>query len=243
MGSTAQSAESFWASIDVAGAPDDVVGLGDDLRPDTLLAAYRHGCFPWPAPDWPSVPWCSPQHRGVLPVDRRHVSRTLRAALRRSGWITTVDVAFVEVVRHCADRPTTWITAAMADGYRALHEAGHAHSVEVWAADRLIGGIYGVLTGGVFSGESMFHLETGASKAALVDLADRLDRAGGSLLDCQAPTEHLRRMGAVVIRRSDYLRLLGQLRDLPVRLDPAPLPAARLAEPAGYPVGGHRPAR
>ncbi len=121
----------------------------------------------------------------------------------------------------------------MAAGYAALHRAGDAHSVEVWDDEELVGGIYGVLTGGVFSGESMFHSRTDASKAALLDLADRLARAGVRLLDCQQPTAHLGRMGAVVLPRDDYLRLLRQVRDQPVTLDPSRLLVARLVRPAG----------
>lgn len=230
---SATAAERVWAAIDVAGAARDVVALGDDLRPATLLAAYRHGCFPWPAPGWPTIPWCSPHIRAVLPTDQPHISHSFRTTLRRAGWTTTLDLAFDEVLRHCAARLSTWITPAMMAGYGGLHRAGAAHSLEVWAGDRLVGGIYGVLTGGVFSGESMFHLETDASKAALVDLADRLAGAGVVLLDCQQPTEHLRRMGSVEMARGDYLDLLSQLRDLPVRLDPSRLPVARLEPPSG----------
>ncbi|MEP6463156.1 MAG: leucyl/phenylalanyl-tRNA--protein transferase [Frankiaceae bacterium] len=208
---------------------DDVIALGDDVRPATLFAAYRHGCFPWPAPGWPSIPWCSPLARAVLPAADPHVSRSLRTTLRQSGWTTTVDVAFDDVVRRCAARPSTWITSAMASGYSALHRAAHAHSVEVWEDDRLIGGLYGVLTGGVFSGESMFHRVSDASKVALVDLAARFAAAGGALLDCQQPTDHLRRMGAVVLPRPEYLHLLRGLRDQPVTLDRERLPVARLA--------------
>ena len=224
-----EAAERFWAAIDVDRVPEDVVAVGDDLRPETLLAAYRHGCFPWPAPGWSAVPWCSPRIRAVLPLHAMHISRTLRRTLRRTGWTTTLNGAFDDVVRHCADRRSTWITPEMAAGYGALHRAGHAHSVEVWSRNALVGGIYGVLTGGVFSGESMFHLQSDASKAALVDLADRLAGAGVSLLDCQQPTEHLQRMGSVVVSRNDYLHLLRRLRDSPVALEPGRLPVTRLA--------------
>jgi leucyl/phenylalanyl-tRNA---protein transferase len=234
------AAERFWAAIDVAGAPRDVIAVGNDLRPATLLAAYRHGCFPWPTPGWPSVPWSSPHVRAVLPANQPHVSRSLRATLRRCGWTTTLDMAFADVVAHCAARRPTWITPAMAAGYGGLHRKGHAHSVEVWAGDRLVGGIYGVLTGGVFSGESMFHDETDASKAALVDLAERFAAAGGILVDCQQPTDHLRRMGSVVLGRKDYLGALRDLRDLPITLEAARLPAARLAAVSSPADGGAR---
>lgn len=236
--SSSAAAERFWAAFDVAGAPNDVIAFGDDLEPATLLAAYRHGCFPWPAPDWPAVPWCSPQLRAVLPVEQPRISRSLRTTLRRCGWDSTMNLAFDDVVQHCAARPSTWITPAMAAGYGELHRAGSAHSLEVWAGNRLVGGIYGVLTGGIFSGESMFHEETNASKVALVDLAERLARAGVRVLDCQQPTDHLSRMGAVGISRSDYLHLLHRLRDLPVTLDRTRLPVSRLASasPAGSPA-------
>lgn len=226
---TVSRAEDFWASLDVAGAPEDVIAMGDDLAPATLLAAYRHGCFPWPAEGWPAVPWCSPDPRGVLPLAGLHVSRSLRATLRRCGWTATLDAAFDDIVAGCADRPATWITAAMRAAYADLHRAGHAHSVEVWSArGRLVGGVYGVLTGGIFSGESMFSLEAAASKVALVDLVDRLSRGGGVLLDCQQPTGHLLTLGAVGMTRSDYLGLLRKVRDRPVTLDCTPRPVAEL---------------
>lgn len=225
-------AERFWSGVDVAAAPDDVVALGDDLAPSTLYSAYRHGCFPWPAPGWPSVPWFSPRIRAVLPVDRRHISRSLRATLRHSGWTTTLDRSFEEVVAGCAARPSTWITPAVAAAYQRLHRIGWAHSLEVWAGESLVGGIYGVLTGGVFSAESMFHVDSDASKAALADLTERLDRAGGRLVDCQQSTDHLRRMGSIELPRGQYLALLYELRDLPIALDPARLGVARLAPPA-----------
>lgn len=222
----------FWNTIDVAGTTGEVIALGDDLSPGTLLDAYRHGCFPWPGSGWPAIPWCSPDPRAVLPPGRLHVSRSLRARLRTCGWHTTVDTAFDDVVAGCADRPETWITPAMRTSYGALHREGHAHSIEVWTADgRLAGGLYGVHTGGIFSGESMFHAQSDAAKIALVDLVARLRTGGGVLLDCQQPTEHLRRMGQVVVRRADYLALLLDVRDRPVRLPRERLPVARLVQP------------
>jgi len=235
MGGPAQ----FFASLDVASAPRALVALGGTLEPDTLVAAYRAGCFPWPStgPHERSlerqarrlvragavplldgedglVPWCSPQPRAVLLLDDLIVSRSLRQTLRRSGWTATVDAAFDDVVSGCADRAEgTWITARMLDGYRALHRAGGAHSVEVWDGDELIGGLYGVLTGSVFSGESMFHRRSDASKVALVELCARLREGGGKLIDTQQPTEHLASLGQVQVDRSDYLRLLAALRD------------------------------
>jgi leucyl/phenylalanyl-tRNA--protein transferase len=249
-------AEQF-EGIDVAGAPRTLVALGGTLDPPTLVAAYRAGCFPWPSsesesasldraarrlvrrgvlPHWPgedpTTPWCSPDPRAVLLADSVVVSRSLRQTLRGSGWHTTVDAAFDEVVAGCAapapGREDTWITTRMRTAYSALHRAGGAHSVEVWDGDRLVGGLYGVLTGRVFSGESMFHLVPDASKVAVVDLCDRLLRAGVVLIDTQQPTAHMASMGQVVVHREDYLSTLMALRDNPAQLGRARLPVARL---------------
>lgn len=248
--------EERFADLDVAGAPRALVALGGTLDAPTLRAAYRVGCFPWPStgryerslerqarrlvrsgavPLLPGddglVPWCSPDPRAVLLADRVVVSRSLRRTLRRSGWTTTVDRAFDHVLAGCADRGAegTWITPRMREGYRALHRAGGAHSVEVWDGDRLVGGLYGVLTGRVFSGESMFHVETDASKVALVELCDRLLEAGVVLVDTQQPTEHLASMGGVVVHREEYLAVLAQLRDDVVELETDRREVARLA--------------
>jgi leucyl/phenylalanyl-tRNA--protein transferase len=222
-----------------------------------LVAAYRAGCFPWPSgepeesldraarrlvrrgdvPLWPGddphVPWCSPDPRAVLLADRVVRSRSLRRSLRRSGWETTMDVAFDEVVAGCAapapGRESTWITDRMRSAYSSLHRAGGAHSLEVWHGDRLVGGLYGVLTGAVFSGESMFHLAPDASKVAVVDLCQRLLAAGVVLIDTQQPTEHMASLGQVVVHRAEYLSVLQRLRDEQVRLDTQRLPVARLA--------------
>jgi leucyl/phenylalanyl-tRNA--protein transferase len=247
----------LFESIDVAGAPRSLLAVGGTLEPEMLRAAYRSGCFPWPASDeersmeravrrlvrrgsvpaWPGsdelVPWCSPDPRAVLLADRVRLSRSLRATLRRSGWETTLDVAFDEVMAGCAapapGREGTWITGRMRAAYSALHREGNAHSVEVWDGDRLVGGLYGVLTGRVFSGESMFHVVRDASKVALVDLCDRLLAAGVVLIDTQQPTDHMASMGQVVVRREEYLSVLSILRDQVVDLDPRRLPVSRLA--------------
>lgn len=197
---------------------DGVVGVGADLRPATLVEAYRHGVFPWPHEGMP-LPWFSPDPRAVIWVDRPHVSRSLRRTLRRSGWTTTMDRAFRDVVAACSeDRDDgTWITPEMAAAYGGLHERGWAHSLEVWDGDALVGGIYGVLVGGVFTGESMFHRVSDASKVGLVDLCARLEEAGGSWLDAQLPTEHLASMGAETWPRAVFLRRLASVRDEPVR--------------------------
>jgi leucyl/phenylalanyl-tRNA---protein transferase len=212
---------------------EGLVGIGADLEPATLLDAYRQGIFPWPHPGAP-LPWFSPDPRGVIPLDGVRCARSLRARLRRSGWETTVDRAFPAVIAACADRPGsvreggTWITGPMRSAYRRLHDLGHAHSLEVWSGGELVGGLYGVAVGGVFTGESMFHLATDASKAALVDLAARLTEAGGSLIDVQMVTPHLASLGAVDMPRDDFLDLLARVRDQRVRLATDRLPVARL---------------
>jgi leucyl/phenylalanyl-tRNA--protein transferase len=245
----------LFESLDVAGAPRALVALGGTLDPPTLIAAYRAGCFPWPStgrheralerqarrlvrtgqvPLLPGrdglVPWCSPEPRAVLLADQLVVSRSLRRTLRRSGWTTTVDAAFDDVLAGCADRGSegTWITDRMAEGYAELHRAGGAHSVEVWDGDRLVGGLYGVLTGRVFSGESMFHVETDASKVALVDLCDRMLEVGVALIDTQQPTEHLAAMGQLLVHRHEYLQVLARLRDDAVVLPTDRRPVDRL---------------
>jgi leucyl/phenylalanyl-tRNA--protein transferase len=181
------------------------------------------------------VPWFCPPQRGVLPLDRIRVSRSLARTLRRCGFETTLDEAFEAVVARCreprAGESGTWISEDLAGAYADLHRLGHAHSVEVWDADRLVGGIYGVLVGGVFCGESMFHRATDASKVALLDLAARLIEARAGLLEVQHATPHLRSLGAIEIPREVYLGLLRELREDSVRLLCDRLPVSRLSEP------------
>lgn len=209
----------------------DVLGAGADLEAPTLVHAYRSGIFPWPHPDVP-LPWFSPDPRGVVPVDEVRVSRSLRQRLRRSGWTSTMDEDLPGVIAGCAERGTaegTWIDAAMAAAYRRLGRLGWAHSVEVWDGDRLVGGLYGVLVGGVFTGESMFHRAADASKVALVDLASRLAEAGGRLIDVQVVTDHLATLGARPVERETFRRQLAAERDRRVRPVIERLPVARLA--------------
>jgi leucyl/phenylalanyl-tRNA---protein transferase len=224
---------SSWLLPDPAHADvDGVVGVGADLAPGTLVDAYRRGIFPWPHPGVP-MPWFSPDPRGVVFPDQVRISRSMRRRLRTCGWTTTVDVAFRAVVSGCAedrgDGQGSWITTPMARAYARLHELGWAHSVEVWDGDRLVGGLYGVQIGGVFTGESMFHRETDGSKVALIDLVDRFAAAGGHLLDAQLTTGHLESLGAVDVPRPVFLDLLTSVRHLDVRLPTDRRPVARLA--------------
>jgi leucyl/phenylalanyl-tRNA--protein transferase len=211
--------------------PSDLVGFGADLRPETLVDAYRRGIFPWPH-ERTSLPWFSPDPRAVILRRGVHVSRSLARRLRSSAWETTVDVDFAGVVEACAVRPSdegTWITPAMVDAYECLYRLGWAHSLEVWEGCELVGGIYGVRVGACFTGESMFHRRTDASKVALVDLCRRWEEAGGILVDVQLPTEHLARMGAVEVERARFLAQLAEVRDRTVGMRIDRLRVSRLA--------------
>lgn len=202
--------------------PGDVVAVGDDLRVETLRDAYRHGIFPWPHEHLP-LPWFSPQLRTVIFFDRMHVGRTLRKAAARTSFRFTIDESFEEVIAGCAeaerpDQDGTWIGPEIVDAYLALHEAGDAHSVEVWDGEELVGGLYGVDSGGVFTGESMFHRKSDASKLALLFLIDHLQARGATWLDCQVMTPHMSALGASEIARSRFLDLLAAAQAKGLRL-------------------------
>lgn len=188
-------------------AEGDVVAVGGDLEPGTILQAYRRGMFPMNLPDG-HLGWWSPVDRAIIPLHELKVSRSLRQSTRR--YFVSVDEDFDAVIEGCAeaDRPNGWITEEIVDAYTELHRLGWAHSVEVWDVDReLVGGLYGVAIGGLFAGESMFHLARDASKVALVHLVVVMNQ-GGRLLDVQWQTPHLESLGAVVIGRDEYLRRL-----------------------------------
>lgn len=251
-----QTAAAFFEQLDVADAPRELVALGGRLEVDTLTAAYRAGCFPWPAtgeyeasldkdarrlvrrgeiPLLPGtdlsgilMPWMSPHPRPVLLPDRVAVNRSLRKRLRHCRWETTMDQAFDDVMAGCADRDSTWIMPAMHAAYGALHRAGVAHSLEVWSGKRLVGGLYGVLIGRVFSGESMFYREPDASKAAVVDLCQRSVEARVVLIDTQDESDHMARLGQVMLHRSDYLDVVHHFRDEQIGLMGDRRPVARL---------------
>lgn len=196
-------------SADQAG-DEEVAGVGADLEPGTLLAAYRSGLFPMRLGRDGLIGWWSPDPRGVIPLDGLRVSRSLRRSCRK--FETTVDRAFEDVMRGCADlrRPGGWIDESFVEAYARLHELGWAHSVESWNVEgHLAGGVYGVAIGGLFAAESMFHRETDAGKVALVGLVDWLHSRGAKLLDVQWVTPHLESLGAVEIPRARYLELLA----------------------------------
>ena len=195
-------------------ARGDVVAVGDDLRVETLRDAYRHGIFPWPHEELP-LPWFSPRRRTVIVFDELHVGRTLRRSMAKSSYQFTIDRAFGDVIQGCASTPRaddagTWIGPEIIAAYTRLHRAGDAHSVEVWDRDALVGGLYGVDAGGVFTGESMFHRVANGSKLALVHLIEHLRGRGASWLDCQVMTPHMRALGAREIARGEFLDRLAQ---------------------------------
>ncbi len=189
--------------------PEGLLALGGDLSPDRLLAAYKRGIFPWYEPGGPIL-WWSPDPRIVLFPSELHISKRLARTIRQGRFQTRYDTAFPQVIRACAEtyRPGqdgTWLTPEMQDAYIRLHELGHAHCMETWLEDRLVGGIYGVKLGRIFFGESMFHHETDASKVALVALVGQLQGEGVTLIDCQVTNGHLQRLGGREIPRSEFI--------------------------------------
>jgi leucyl/phenylalanyl-tRNA--protein transferase len=193
--------------------PEGLLAIGGDLSADRLLAAYRHGVFPWYEAGGPIL-WWSPDPRFVLFPSELRVSRRLRRTLRSDRFEIRHDTAFAQVIRACAETPRdhedgTWITTEMQAAYIRLHTLGHAHCMEAWRDGVLVGGVYGVQVGCCFCGESMFHTETDASKAALVALVERLEAEGVVLIDCQVKSEHLLRLGAREIPRDEFLMHLS----------------------------------
>jgi leucyl/phenylalanyl-tRNA--protein transferase len=197
--------------------PEGLVAVGGSLDPDLLLDAYRSGIFPWSSD--PAITWWSPDPRAIFDLDNYHPHRSVSRTVRRCGWRFAVDRDFASVMRRCAERtperPATWITDDFVSSYAELHRRGHAHSVEVYEGDELVGGLYGVTIGGFFGGESMFHRRTDASKAAVAYLVTCLRAGGFTLLDAQMPTPHLARLGAVNVPRAEYLARLRRALALP----------------------------
>ncbi|MFP4227569.1 MAG: leucyl/phenylalanyl-tRNA--protein transferase [Salinivenus sp.] len=180
------------------------------LTPDLLIRAYASGVFPMGDDRTGTINWYAPDPRAHLPLDDVHVPHNLRRRVRRREFSVTSDAAFEAVIRACADRERTWITAPFIRAYTALHEQGAAHSVECWQDGDLAGGLYGVALGGAFFGESMFFRVSHASKVALIHLTRQLHAGGFVLLDTQYATEHLERFGVTEIPRSEYERRLAE---------------------------------
>jgi leucyl/phenylalanyl-tRNA--protein transferase len=198
--------------------PEGLLAAGGDLSPERLIAAYRRGIFPWYSAGQP-VLWWSPNPREVLEPPEFKRSRSLAKTLRNRGFEVTFDRDFAAVVTGCASRREhsagTWITPEMLAAYCRLHERGRAHSVEVRLNRQLVGGLYGVLIGKVFFGESMFSRERDASKVALARLAERAVVAGLQLIDCQLPTPHLRSLGSKPVSRKEFSARVAALTAVP----------------------------
>lgn len=244
-----------WRALDLGIAPaEGPVAFHDDLSPQTLLDAYRHGLYPFPADtdeqkilselsygdtvpvlgesaDPYAVAWCSPDPRPVIFAERLHLQRSLRKQLRNKvEWTTTLDACFERVVRQCrVGREPRWLTDRLVASLCRLHEAGHAHSVEVWEDDELVGGTFGVRVGGVFSADSQFTLRSGAAKVAVACLVRRVAESGGVAVDVQHDGDHARLIGAVPVPRAEYLELLRGHADDSGVLPAEPLPARGLA--------------
>jgi leucyl/phenylalanyl-tRNA---protein transferase len=193
--------------------PNGLLAAGADLSPARLLSAYANGIFPWYSPGEPIL-WWSPDPRAVFFIDNFKAHKSVRKTLAKLGLKVTLNQAFNQVISACAaprsDVNGTWITDKMIAAYSNLHQAGNAHSVEVWQNDILVGGIYGVATGGVFCGESMFSRISNGSKIALSCLAAYLKQLGFRLIDCQIENPHLGKLGSSIVSRRVYLQLLKQ---------------------------------
>lgn len=191
------------------------------ITPEILLRGYAAGIFPMAeSRDDPAIHWVDPRRRGILPLDGFHISRSLRRRILRCGWEVQVNRDFAGVLRGCGDRPETWINDQIFALYLALHQAGFAHSLELWEGTELVGGVYGVTLGAAFFGESMFSRRTDASKVALAHAVHRLRAGGFTLFDTQFLTPHLASLGGVEIGRADYHRRLAAALQRPARFDP-----------------------
>lgn len=207
-----------WPEPDPAD-PHGLVALDYTLSAERLISAYRHGIFPWPdSAESSPIPWVCPRRRAILEFEALHVPRNLRKARRALAELRfTIDAAFETVIAACAAAPRrgqrgTWITPAMRTAYIALHRRGHAHSVEAWAGDTLVAGLYGVSAAGVFAGESMFHRVDDASKLCVLHLIEHLRARGSTWIDIQQLTPHFALLGAREISREEFLARLARER-------------------------------
>lgn len=213
------AAESMFPPVDTA-TPEGLLAIGGDLSSDRLLEAYRRGIFPWYSAGQPIL-WWSPDPRAVIFLDRFRASRSLRKRLRQNSFTASFDKCFLNVVEACAAPRKkdpgggTWITRDMIDAYDKLHAMGHAHSIEIWHENKLVGGLYGLAIGRGFFGESMFSTMTDASKVALAYLVRHLKRWDFSFIDCQLSSPHILSLGAVEIPRREFLHLLARAVEAP----------------------------
>jgi leucyl/phenylalanyl-tRNA--protein transferase len=188
---------------------DGLLAIGGDLRPERLILAYQNGIFPWFSDDDP-IMWFSPHERCVIFPDKLKISKSMQQVLRAQKFDVTVNKCFDQVIANCAKTPRkdqdgTWITSGMQAAYLSLHQLGWAKSIEVWEKDKLVGGLYGILIGDVFCGESMFSLASNASKVAMVYLCTQMKL---KLIDCQLPNDHLMSLGAEMMSRENYMEFL-----------------------------------
>lgn len=191
--------------------PNGLLAIGGDLSPQRLVTAYQQGIFPWFGEDEPIL-WWSPDPRAVLEPHQFNANRTFKKFLNKCDYQVTINRDFVGVINGCArNHDETWITEPMIKAYIELHQLGFAHSIEVWQNSSLIGGMYGVAQGAIFCGESMFSLQTNASKVGLYAFCSHFARNGGQLIDCQVLNDHTESLGAVEIPRARYLSQLSQL--------------------------------
>lgn len=201
----------------------DVISFGDELSVANLSEAYRRGIFPWYMEGVP-LPWYCPDKRAILRFRDLHIPKSLEKELRKERFTFTIDKEFCGVIEECSKSPRTgqkgtWITTEFVEAYTKLHQAGMAHSVEVWDADgNLAGGLYGVDAGGVFCGESMFHKQPNASKLALLFLIEHLKKRNATWLDAQVMTPHLKVLGAKEISRKEFLRKLKETQGFELKL-------------------------
>ena len=212
--------------------PNGLLALGGDLTPTRLLNAYQSGIFPWYNDDQPIL-WWSPNPRTVFYPNLPRVSRTLRKSIKRGLFTASFDCAFRDVISACSEPRNesegTWLNQEMITAYLELHQLGYAHSVEIWREDRLVGGLYGVSTGAVFFGESMFSHENNASKLALIHLANRLSEWDYKMIDCQVHSQHLISLGAIEISRRSFCKNLRRWSISPHR------PGSWSSEPRQHP--------
>lgn len=192
-------------------SPDGLLCAGGSLTTDNLLNAYQLGIFPWFAEDEPVLWWC-PSERAIFYCDSINISKSMRKRLNKADFRVTFDHAFIEVINACAaitkERQDTWITDEMKVAYNLLYRQGFAHSVEVWQEDRLVGGLYGVFINNIFCGESMFSKVSNTSKIALIYLTKLLNYHGCNIIDCQLMNPHLASLGAISLKRQQFLTIL-----------------------------------
>jgi leucyl/phenylalanyl-tRNA--protein transferase len=207
---------------------EGLLAIGGDLTAERLLFAYEHGVFPWYDEGLPPMWWC-PNPRAVMDAEHLHISRSLRRVLRSGRFTISFDRAFRDVMLECGrERDSgTWILAEMVDAYAALHALGHAHSVEVWQGEQLVGGLYGVQRGALFAAESMFHRVRDASKVALATAIERLFAEGITVFDVQFLTPHLESLGGYEISRSEYLERAARAVSQPIAFARSAWAAAR----------------